>query len=205
MSYLVEAVLDSTPCLRVTVGELLEAIALEEASIRELMTKAKQAFPNTKRRQNVINRVKTETVKWTPFPGLKVLLASASVLGEKYTDKRQRRYRANIMFRDVKFSESPGRGLLTIKGSDKKVFFEKLSFNDSVRVRCNCPDFQYRFNWECAEESPSALFGPKAPPYTPKNPEKYRGPANPSGLAGMCKHVMHVGLSLHKSGAIKLS
>lgn len=220
---IIESVLDAEPTLELTIAELLAASlpdddvqqimeALVEASVRSLWKGAVRAFPQTRRRQNVIDRVRTETVKWQPFPKLRTVLASAKVLGESYPDKRQKRYRTNLMFRNVEFSESPKKGFLRItsRGSSPRVpkgnvYFEKLSFNDSVRVRCNCPDFRWRFNWECESESPSALFGPKAPPYTPPNPEKYRGPANPSGLAGICKHLMQSGLALHKSGAVKMS
>jgi len=219
---LIESLAESPTTLRLTIAELLALSlpyseqklvesALMEASIRQLWAKAIRAFPKTKRRQHVIDRVRTETVKWQPFPKLRIILASSKVLGEKHPNLRQKRYRTNLMFRNVVFSETAKRGLLKIKSRGKtpsrpggNLFFEKLSFNDSVRVRCNCPDFRWRFNWECESESPSALFGPKAPPYTPPHPERYRGPANPSGLAGICKHVMATGLALHKAGAIKI-
>lgn len=225
MSTLLTAVLEEDQTLRLTVAELLavslsesEAELVEqsllESSIRDLWSKAIRAFPHTRRRQHVVDRVKTEEVKWQAFPGMQVLLASSKVLGERYDDGRkpaQRKYRTHLMFRDVKFSESPRKGLLRlrVRGSSPtipkgEVYFEQLSFNDSVRVRCNCPDFRWRFNWECESEEPTALFGPKAPPYKPAHPERYRGPANPSGLAGICKHAMNLALSLYKSGAIKM-
>lgn len=218
---IIETLTESEPTLRLTIAELLavslpdEDIAaltesLTEASVLDLWKGAVRAFPRTQRRQHVIDRVRTETVKWQPFTKLKIILASSKVLGERHPGQRQRRYRTNIMFRDVKFSETAEKGMLKITSRGRTpttprgdVFFEKLSFNDSVRVRCSCPDFRWRFNWECDGESPSALFGPKAPAYTPPNPERYRGPANPSGLAGICKHAMNMGIALHKAGAIK--
>lgn len=216
---LVEQILDSGNVLRCSVAELLllagdsalEERLLMEASVRSLWRDAVRAFPRTQRRQHVIDRVRTEEVAWQPFPGLKILLGNARVLGERYPDKPQRRYRANIMFRGVKFYESPRRGLLKVtnRGSSPSIpkgdlYFERLNFNDSVRVRCSCPDFRWRFNWECEEQQPSALLGPKAPPYTPPNPARYRGPANPSGLPGICKHVMNFALVLHRAGAVNL-
>ncbi len=215
-------VLDAEPTLRLTIAELLAASLpederviveglLTEASVRSLWADATRAFPQTRRRQHVINRVSTREVKWQPFPRLKTLLATSRVIGEQHTGQKRKLYRTNIMFRDVEFSAKARRGMLkiTTRGSSPRtpkggVFFEKLSFDDSVRVRCNCPDFRYRFNHETEAETPSALFGPKAPPYTPPNPERYRGPANPSGLPGVCKHIMNVGLALHKAGAVKL-
>lgn len=220
---IIDTISEASPSLELTIAELLaitlpdedfQALdeALTEASIRDLWRGAVRAFPRTQRRQHVIDRVRTETVKWQPFPKLKIVLASAKVLGESYPDKRQKRYRTNLMFRNVTFSESPKKGYLRItsRGSSPRtprgqVYFEKLSFNDSVRVRCSCPDFRWRFNWECESESPSALFGPKAPAYNPPNPSRYRGPANPSGLAGVCKHLMASGLALHKSGVIRMN
>lgn len=215
-------VLDAEPTLRLTVAELLAASLpddelmiverqLIEASVRSLWAGATRAFPQTRRRQHVINRVQTREVKWQPFPRLKTLLASSRVIGEQYSGQRRKLYRTNIMFREVVFSAEPRKGMLkiTTRGSSPRaprggVFFEKLSFDDSVRVRCNCPDFRYRFSWENEAQSPSALFGPKAPAYTPPNPENYRGPANPSGLSGLCKHAMNLGLALHKAGAVNL-
>lgn len=218
-----EAILDA-PALRLTIAELLaaslpdeelnEVETLIEASVRSLWGSAVKAFPKTRRRQHVIDRVKTETVKWQAFPGLKIVLASARVLGERYTGKyprEQRRYRTNLMFREAVISQTPKKGMLKITAAGSSptvprgaIYFEKLSFDDSVRVRCNCPDFQYRFNWECDQQTPSALFGPKAPPYVPKNPERYRGPINPSGLPGICKHAMNMGLALYKAGVVKM-
>lgn len=221
MTMITEVVLPS-PVVRMTIAELLALSLpdedllivedqLTEASIRDLWAKAQRAFPRTRRRQHVINRVQTREVKWQPFPKLRTLLASSRVIGEQYPGKKRKLYRTNLMFRNVDFATEGQKGMLkiTVRGSTPRVprgevFFEKLSFNDSVRVRCNCPDFRWRFNWECDSETPSALFGPRAPAYTPPNPEKYRGPANPSGLPGICKHIMNMGLSLHKSGAVKL-
>lgn len=221
---IVEAVLEESPAVTMTVAELIGAslyeafpeefseLLLTEASVQDLWGSAVKAFPKTQRRQKVIDRVKTETVQWQPFPKLKIILAAAKILGEKYSDGRrpsQRRYRTHIMFRNTKFHESPVKGSLKVTNRSKtptmprgEIYFEKPTFNQSVRVRCNCPDFQYRFNWECDSQSPSALLGPKAPPYTPKDPANYRGPANPSGLPGICKHIMNTGIALYKSGAI---
>lgn len=184
--------------------------SLTEASIASLWGSAQKAFPRTQRRQHVINRVRTESVKWQGFPGLKVLLASSRVLGEQYPGKTRNLYRTYLMFRDVTFSESakPGYFRIDSRGvphAPKNLYFEALAFGQGIRLRCNCPDFQYRFNWECEAQSPSALFGPKAPPYTPPNPERYRGPANPSGLPGLCKHGMNMALALHKANVIKMS
>jgi len=222
MNTIIESLLEPAPTLYLSVADLLvaslpgedvEAIteSLTEASVLSLWKGAVRAFPKTQRRQKVIDRVRTESVKWQPFTKLKIILASSKVLGERHPGQRQKRYRTNIMFRGVKFEESARKGLLRVTSRGRsprsptgQVYFEKLTFNDSVRVRCNCPDFRWRFNWETESENPSALFGPKAPAYTPPDPANYRGPANPSGLAGICKHIMNMGISLNKAGVIKM-
>lgn len=186
-------------------GELvayLDESLLEERSVRDLWRTAIKAFPNTRKRQKVIDRVKVEGFRWTPFLGVRTLLLSSRVLGEAYVKKPRKTYESMILFKNVEFSRQPAAGLLKLKEESPPVWFKKLTMGQDIRLRCSCPDFRWRFSWEDLEVK--ALYGPKAPPYTPPNPERYRGPANPSGLPGLCKHTMATALTLIKAGAASL-
>ena len=67
-------------------------------------------------------------------------------------------------------------------------YMKPVSSNDKkIKVRCDCHDFRWRFAYY--DNKNQALYGAAPPPYSPV-PGSTRGPVNPRGLPGVCKHIM---------------
>lgn len=157
-----------------------------ESSLDDLFTSAIRAFPNTTKRQYAVQPIVIETIRWTPFVGMKTLFVKGHARNE------DRHYDTIILFKDVDYTNEQ----VKIKASDGKIYrFAKLSMeNTDVLVRCNCQDFKWRFNYY--DHLDRSLYGPKR--------SKYEGisgiPANPKKLPGMCKHLMATTKVLNDAG-----
>lgn len=157
-----------------------------ESSLDDLFTSAIRAFPNTTKRQFAVQPIVIETIRWTPFVGMKTLFVKGHARNE------DRHYDTIILFKDVDYTNEQ----VKIKASDGKIYrFAKLSMeNTDVLVRCNCQDFKWRFNYY--DHLDRSLYGPKR--------SKYEGisgiPANPKQLPGMCKHLMATTKVLNDAG-----
>lgn len=157
-----------------------------ESSLDDLFTSAIRAFPNTTKRQFAVQPIVIETIRWTPFVGMKTLFVKGHARNE------DRHYDTIILFKDVDYTNEQ----VKIKASDGKIYrFAKFSMeNTDVLVRCNCQDFKWRFNYY--DHLDRSLYGPKR--------SKYEGisgiPANPKQLPGMCKHLMATTKVLNDAG-----
>lgn len=159
-----------------------------EASLSDLYDSAVRAFPRTTKRQHAVDPVIVEELRWTPFLGMKTLFIKAEVRNES------RHYSPVILFKNVNYG---GNGVRITASDEREYQFNKLSLEGTdVLVRCNCPDFKWRFNYYDHREG--VLYGPKRSPY-----ESHGGPpANPLELPGLCKHLMKVAIALRDAGAI---
>lgn len=162
---------------------------LNESSYVDLYNSAVAAFPNTRKRQHATDPVVIETLSWTPFVGVNTLFIRAEARNET------RHYSPMVLFKDVNYKES---GVKIIANDGKEYAFAKLSPDDTdVLVRCNCPDFHWRFNYyDWVDQS---LYGRCRKPYEATRQHSSHS-ANPSELPGMCKHVMKVFSALRDAG-----
>jgi hypothetical protein len=143
-----------------------------------------KAFPKTELRQHATNPIHITQLKWTPFLGQKTLFIRGLAQHEN------REYNTIILFKKVNYNVTEARKAIKIIASDdeKEYTFEKLSLeNTEVLVRCNCPDFRWRFSYY--DHVDHSLFGRKPPKYK-KVEGSNRPPANPLELPGMCKHII---------------
>lgn len=166
---------------------------LTESTNSELYDSAVQAFPKTRFRQHATNSIEIVRLEWTPYLGVKTLFVSSLA---QNTEKGTQ-YRPMVLFKGVKYGD-PGKGLVEITAKDNQQYaFEKLSHNGSeVMVRCDCPDFLFRFNYyDWVDRS---LYGNKRKEYENKGGP----PANPTESAGMCKHLMKLFVALDDIGII---
>ena len=164
-----------------------------ESTNAELYQSTVDAFPRTRFRQHATDPIKIVRLEWVPYLGVKTLFISSLA---QNTDKGTQ-YRPMVLFKGVKYGQ-PGKGLVEIVASDEKQYaFERLSHDgNDVMVRCDCPDFRWRFNYyDWVDRS---LYGNKR--------KKYDGsggpPANPSEMPGMCKHLMVLFKTIEEAGAI---
>jgi hypothetical protein len=166
-----------------------EWIKLNESSSQDLYDSAVEAFPNTTKRQHATQPIKISTIKWTPYLGMNTLFVKALAQNEG------REYNPIILFKGVKYLDEGG---ISVMGDMGRVFLEKLSLNDNhVALRCNCPDFSWRFNY--FNHVDKSLYGRKRKKYEALyNP----GSANPMEMPGMCKHLMKLSHVLNQSGIV---
>lgn len=149
---------------------------LIESSINQLYSSTLKAFPKTIKRQHAVDPVIVESLRWVPYRGVQTLFISAEVRNE------ERHYKTIVIFKEINYNQND----VYIKANDGKFYkFGKISLeNTDVLLRCNCPDFNWRFNYY--NHLDKSLFGTKR--------SKYEGQtgvaANPKELPGMCKHIM---------------
>jgi predicted nucleotidyltransferase len=150
---------------------------LIETSLRELYDSAVAAFPNTTKRQHATDPIVVTNLRWTPFVGMKTLFIKAIAQSEG------KEYNPIVLFKKVNYNGDQ----VQITASDmREVSFDKLSLeNTDVLLRCNCPDFYWRFNYY--NHLDKSLQGPKRKKYEALG---IGPPANPQEMPGMCKHLM---------------
>lgn len=149
---------------------------LFETTLQNLYDSAVEAFPQTVMRQHATHPIVVTNLRWTPFVGMKTLFIKAIAQNEG------KEYSPIIIFKRMNYDGDE----ITITASDmREVSFDRPSMESTdVLLRCNCPDFFWRFNYY--NHLDKSLQGPKRRKY-----ESQGGPpANPKALPGMCKHLM---------------
>lgn len=163
---------------------------IQESTINDLYNSTVQAFPNTTKRQHATDTINIKEIKYVPYIGVKTLMVKARSLGENSE------YQPLILFKKIKYTED---GNINLYYNDKKILLESPSIEDNdVVLRCNCPDFRWRFAYY--NHLDKSLYGRKPPKYK----AKYRpGSANPMESAGLCKHLIKLIEVLKNSNIIK--
>ena len=148
-----------------------------ETSLGELHDSAVEAFPRTTMRQHATHPIVVTNLRWTPFVGMKTLFIKGLAQNEG------KEYNPIILFKRVNYD---GDEVQIIASDDREYHFDKLSVeNTDVLVRCNCPDFYWRFNYY--DSLDKSLQGRKRVKYESKG---IGPPANPLKMPGICKHLM---------------
>lgn len=158
----------------------------DESSLNDLYASAVEAFPRTQMRQYATHTIRITHLDWTPYLGMKTLFVKGLAQNEG------KEYNPILLFKGVKYNLGEVR-IAANDGSEFTMAPLSLDKND-VAVRCNCPDFKWRFNYY--NHLDKSLYGPKR--------KKYEGhggpPANPMELPGMCKHLMKLMHVLQEAG-----
>lgn len=161
-----------------------------ESTIPELYDSLVAAFPNTTKRQHSTQPIVIKNLHWTPYKGVKTLFVKGLAQNE------EREYNPIILFKNINYKEN---GVKLIANNGKEYQFAPISLEESeVLVRCNCPDFRYRFSYY--NHLDKSLYGRKPKKYESKG---VRPPANPKELPGMCKHCLKLTEVLRQSGIFK--
>lgn len=164
---------------------------LNESTLDELFQSSVDAFPNTTKRQHVVDQVEIEDINFTPYLGVRTLLVRAASLNEN------RQYKTMILFRNVNYRPQGEGRLIQIERAGRQYFLEQLEANgNDVLLRCSCPDFNWRFQHFNFEDR--SLYGRDREPYDGQPP-----PANPQEMPGMCKHLMKLVEVLTAGGVIE--
>ena len=165
---------------------------LWESSLVDLYQSAVDAFPQTTLRQHATQPIKITNLRWIPYKGMKTLFIRGLAQNE------EREYSPIVLFKRVRYRDELDEGVVAIIASNGEIYnFDKLSLeNTDVLVRCNCPDFKWRFNFY--DHLDKSLYGRKRGPYTRLT--EHRPPANPKKMPGMCKHVLKTVEVLKEAG-----
>jgi hypothetical protein len=153
-----------------------------ESSLNYLKQSTVNAFPNTTKRQHVVNEIQITQINPTPYIGVNTLYIKAEALNTNENTK----YHPVILFKGLKYHNTKEEeNLVNLIINNKNYFFEKLSLeNSDVLLRCNCNDFFFRFHHYDHEDK--SLYGPNRKQYYGKGLWE----ANPTKSPGMCKHLM---------------
>jgi hypothetical protein len=156
-----------------------------ESSIEDLYKSTVRAFPRTTKRQHAVHPIVVEQLRCLPFLGVRTLFIKG------HTRNENRHYDTIILFKNVDYTKNE----VKVTAIDGKTYnFAKISFeNNDVSLRCNCPDFNWRFNYYNSLDK--SLYGTKRSKY-----EGHGMPANPLQLPGMCKHIMATTKALNDAG-----
>ena len=166
---------------------------LYESSYNDLYDSAVEAFPHTTMRQHATQPIKVSHFEIVPFVGMHTLFIKAHAVNEG------RHYEPIILVKGVLYEQQITPGVIEIIGSDDRLYhLHRPSLeNNDIRVRCNCKDFYWRFNYY--DHLDHSLYGRKRAPYVALHNS---GSANPEEMPGMCKHLMKMAEVLQASGVI---
>lgn len=174
-------------------SRILEAIALEEATLPELEKNIVFGFPETKKRQHATDSVSIRQLKLTPYKNTTDLLSTAQANSEGNT------YDPKILFLRVEYEDEDNNENVTFTASDGDSYnMRPISLKKSnVKVSCTCMDFYWRF--AVHNNNADSLYGDVPPPYQKKTD---RPPVNPKKVPGICKHLIKTIKSLRDAGLI---
>lgn len=166
----------------------------EQSTYNQLSQNVDRFIPVTKKRQHAVQPIRVVSLETLPFVGTKNLNVEvvASSDGTNYSPK--------LIFNNVEFEAEDLPDNVTFKAKDGNDYHIKpLDLNQhTVRVRCDCLDFYWRFAAFNAKDK--SLIG--APPKAYQRVSN-RGPANPQQVPGICKHLIAAMTALKHSGLVR--
>lgn len=175
---------------------LHEEELLERSTFPELERNAQTAVPIPVNRQKNANSdpINVTTLELLPFIGTRNLNVRAVVTNKGST------YNSTVIFNDVDFDadDAPDNVSFTAKDGNEYHVKPIILTQHTVRVRCNCLDFYWRFAAFNAKDK--SLIGAPPKPYQRKTD---RGPVNPQEVPGVCKHLMATIKALRTSGIVR--
>jgi len=164
---------------------------IAESSLAELFQSTVDAFPNTTKRQYATDTINITNVTFRPFLGMRTLFVKALAQNEG------KEYSPIIVFKNVQYHQNQNPDLIKITEDGNDHFFEQLSMNTDVILRCGCADFYWRgvhFN-----HLDKSLYGRDRKRYEAMyNP----GSSNPTQSPIMCKHLIKLADTMRENNII---
>ncbi len=173
---------------------ILKEEFLAELSLGKLQRNTDQFFDTD--REGRSHDVAVSNIAYTPS------VEGKSLLCETVATTEDGSYRVFIELDGVTVSTQPQTGMTEIQATNgEKYFIAPVSYNlNQAKVSCQCLDFYMRFAFY--DYNADALYGDKPKPYV-KRPGSTRGPANPSRVPGMCKHIRATAYKMQDEGVLK--
>ena len=163
--------------------EFNEFVKLNESTVIDLYKSTVDAFPRTTRRQNSIDTIKIIEMNFLPYLGMRTLF----VKGLAKNIDNQKEYATTALFKNVKYLTKENKKSIRLIASDEKRYIMEMinpELNE-VLVRCDCPDFYWRFNYYNSLDK--SLHGRKRKKYESRSNGRV---ANQNEAPGMCKHLI---------------
>ena len=167
----------------------------EDSTYSDLERGTVQGFPNTTKRQHVVQPVQIVRMEFVPFIPTGNLRVDATARSGPKT------YKPQALFNEVEYQDEDTNDNVTVQSSNgEPIHIVPIDLSqNTVKVRCDCLDFYYRFSqWNFNDDS---LYGNKPPTYQRKTAD--RPDVNPTQVPGICKHVMKTILGLRDAGMLK--
>ena len=164
-----------------------------ESTFADLFYSTVNAFPKTTKRQNISYTIQIPEVAWTAYKGVKTLFGRTISINEENGNH----YRSIILIKNIDYSNdrSKKRIILEDIGGEKYTLARPSITKNDILVRCNCPDFNFRFKYY--NKLDHSLYGSEHPKYVANGMGQ---PANPKEMPGMCKHLIAFVENLMKKG-----
>lgn len=163
--------------------EFSKFLKIDESTAIDLYKSTVDAFPKTTKRQNSIDMIKIIEMNFIPYLGMNTLF----VKGLAKNIDNQKEYNTTVLFKNIKYLRQESKNSIRLIASDdKKYILETINANSNeVLVRCDCPDFYWRFNYYNSLDK--SLYGRKRKKYESKSNGRI---ANEKKAPGMCKHLI---------------
>jgi len=177
------------------IQDQLDKEVLEERSTYNDLEKNVLNFePMTTKRQHATQPIRITQIFYLPFIGTKNLSVE-SVAASDGTN-----YNPKIIFNQIEFEDEDTQNNITFKGKDGNEYhMQPINLAEkTVRVRCNCLDFYWRFAAFNAKDQ--SLIGTAPKPYQRVS---NRGPVNPKQTPGVCKHIIQTMKALKDAGMVR--
>jgi hypothetical protein len=176
------------------VDQLETEIVTEQSSYADLERNIQNFTPVTTKRQHATDPVRITQIFYLPFLGTKNLNVEALAAsdGTNYTPK--------LIFNQVVFEDEDTPNNITFTGKDGNEYnMQPINLaQNTVRVRCDCLDFYWRFAAFNAKDK--SLIGTAPKPYQRVS---NRGPVNPQQVPGVCKHLIQTVKALKEAGMVR--
>lgn len=166
-----------------------------ESSYLDLYQSTVAAFPHTRKRQHVVDTIQIQEVNFTPFLGMRTLFVKGAALNEENGNA----YKPMMLFKNVIYHpRKEQKEWAELIASGKTYVFERLERDaNDILVRCDCPDFHWRFNY--FDHVDRSLYGRKRRKYEAVTAP---GSANPNQMPGMCKHLIKLSTTIRDIGIL---
>jgi hypothetical protein len=165
-----------------------------ETSLNDLAKSTVNAFPKTTKRQHATDIIKIKEIFWNPYTGFKTLF----VRGIAQNTENFKEYSPMVLFKNVKYHKSKSNSVIELQANDGGVYLlERINPDEDIQVRCDCKDFNWRFNY--TNHLDGSLYGRKRKKYEALY---YPDTANPLQMPGMCKHLIKLLKVINASGLI---
>jgi len=188
--------------------QLNELELFEQSTYTGLEQNILNFAPVSSKRQHAVDPISIISLETLPFIGTKNLNVSAVAKSppgtNQWTGKPQGggEYTPSLIFNGVEFENESTEENITFTAKDGNEYnMKQIDLNQhTVRVRCNCLDFQFRFSEYNAKDK--SLIGRPSRPYRPVQGST-RGPVNPKQVPGVCKHLIAAVKALKHSGMVR--